>query len=308
MKVRNSVDSFVSAELHPDGNTMVVATDDLQEVFTIWDVEEMHQLATLVESSSPVISYNDTGDTIAGLGKNENLLLWNSMTGDILNSVDVSGSEIEFFGSTIVGIVSNSGRQTAIIQVWDVELEKLLGEWILETDSTVRDIEFTPSGNEIAVATADGKINIIDRSTGRIRTLNSQEVFTDDRGFGLGLHDISYSRAGDFFVAGGHSGVVTLWTVNDENSYGHLGSFSAGLPVYTAEIHPAYNWIVTGAEDELRFWIFSNFYQSIEMIGCINIGSNSAIIGSISFNETGSRMAVSYGEGVRVFQFRNVDG
>lgn len=202
----------LSAALTSDGKQLLTGGEDGQ--VRLLQCSDGAVLQTIGGFSSPpvAVSIAATGDQFSVRCADGKISIWSAGNGQLLQALPTSTSPIALlFGTPSQLLLANqSGPPVAVALRFHRAFDK--------SAAPITGLAFIASGQNLAIASADGGIR-------GVNTANGQAVFNSSHG--APLHYLSRSPDGQRIATGGDQGTIRLWTT-DGQPVGNT-SFS-GLP------------------------------------------------------------------------------
>ncbi len=200
--------SVASGAISPDGKTLVTGTWDGSAVF--WDVATGKERLTLAgyKTGLRALAISPDSKTVATAAGDRIVRLWDSATGK-------PKGEFKDYAGRIMGLAfSPDGKflataggdfgQAGELKLWDLTT----GKESVKLAPFARELwglAYSPDGESVAVAVGDGRAQIIDRTTGKVRASFKHASY---------VRRVAYSPDGKILaVTYGEDGYVALWDV-----------------------------------------------------------------------------------------------
>ena len=196
----------------PDGTKLATASDD--KTVKLWDVASGKQLLTFRGHSNEVndVVFIGSGAIVASGGSDREVKLWEAATGKELDTL--SGHADTIFGLALSGRTLATASGDRSVRVWRLSpgygvagQPTYADEWLRLTgnQASVYGVAFSPDGQRLATATADGLVKVYSLGPGEeVATL------TDHRKEILGL---GVSQDAKRLATSTTDGLVTIWDV-----------------------------------------------------------------------------------------------
>jgi WD40 repeat protein len=204
-----------TAVFSPDGRTILTASSD--GTARLRDVSHRRLLAVLHAGSAALASaaFSPDGRMVVTAGADGVARIWSALSGHLLRAVAVKR------------VPGRSGPG--------------------EAPAALTDAQFSPEGNEVVTAAADGSARFWDTGSGR------QIGAPLDAASGA-PNSASFSPDGRLIVTAGADGVAKIWTVASHQQFGRQ-LVGGGGAINQAEFSPSGRYIVTaGTDDTARVW------------------------------------------------------
>ncbi|EDM78150.1 peptidase C14, caspase catalytic subunit p20, partial [Plesiocystis pacifica SIR-1] len=231
----------------PDGTLLATAAWD--KTVRIWDAQSGVPLQVLHSDEDKVyaIAFSPDGERLATTHFSRHVSLWDLATGQPLPSID-----LESFGHIDASFAPDGVRlatggpsgKAGKAEIWDTSTGERLHE--LLHDAPVRAVAFSPDGQHLATASADGTAALWDTDSG-----HDTHAFVHGPGK---LHAIRFSPDGERLATGGQDGYARLWSVTTGEP---LGAFAHGEVVYSVAFSPADPGLLATAtmdDDAAHLW------------------------------------------------------
>lgn len=145
-------------------DNVTLASCSKDKSIILWNRRTGKRLSKLRDPYSPVLTcqFNPDGTLIAAVVEGERVRIWNSIQGDVINSLE--GHHVERItccafspdGSTIA---TGSGDKT--FALWSTEKHCALPEYHTKAhEDCVRTVAFAPSGKVLATGSSDKNVNM----------------------------------------------------------------------------------------------------------------------------------------------------
>jgi WD40 repeat protein len=255
-----SKDGVVAFAISPDGKRMVSGCWEVNErVARVWDMKTGKELFQLKGHTSAIACLDWSGDNkqILTGGVDRSIRLWDSSNGKMLKTIpNAHDLHLHAVLFTPDGKKAVSCGYDRSIVVWDLATEKV-HKRIDVHSSVVRGLAWMPRGKQIATASFDRTVRIIDIETGKeVRKMVGEHpgaawfvaVSPDgkriassgadgmvrlwDSGTGKqlavfkghtqGVHGIAYSRDGKRLLSAGSDNSARLWSIDLGKEIQHI--------------------------------------------------------------------------------------
>ena len=194
------------------------------------------------DSRSSNVSFSPDGRTIVSGSSDNTVKVWNSATGQEMQTFKGHANAVECVGFSPDGTRVVSGSTDSTLRLWDRTTGQVT--WILEGHSgAVRSVGFSPDGKTIVSGSSDKTVKFWDAATGKeTRTL---------KGHTNSVECVSFSPSG-MQVASGGGIKVKVW---DAQTGKPLLTFSGhSRPVEAVAFSPDGKRIVSGAYTVAKVW------------------------------------------------------
>ncbi len=244
----NNAFSFSNKCFSPDGKS--IATWKLGSLdVSLWDVGtgQLANTFTAHEDSVNTVQFSPDGKIIATGGQDYTVRLWNSKTGQLLNTLDHqdinSLTTLQF--SPDGKIIATGGISSREVYLWEVTTGNKLNSLIGDAGGSVCSICFSPSGIIIATGGADGTIRLWSTNTGsELVKLSGHEGNVDS---------VLFSPDGITLLSKGAYRTVRLWDAVSGELLKTLDGYTED--VRTVSFSPDGNTIASGSSDnKVRLW------------------------------------------------------
>ncbi|MCP5243332.1 MAG: AAA family ATPase [Burkholderiales bacterium] len=283
-------DAVTSIAFSPVDNTLI-ATGSYDNTVRVWRYgrKDISEIIKFTGHQGPVNSvvFSPDGSQIVSAGVDETVRIWNMRTrkqiGTPLTGREVkllTGHESSVTGAAFLpgGNFILSSSQDKTFRIWDVQINKPIGEPLEHHKYAVSSVAFSPDGGQIVSGSNDGKMYMYDMNTYEL-------VVNPYWGHIRAVTSVAYSPDGSRIVSGSDDKTLRLWDVQtgqmiDEPLKGHESS------VYSVAFSPDGSRIVSGSSDKtLRIWDV----QTSKPIGEPLKGHENRVL-SVAFSPNGSRI------------------
>ena len=207
-----------SVAFSPDGNTLASASRDAQGDLRLWNPQTGTLQNTINRSGIADIAFSPDGTIVAGAS--DTVYLYDVNTGIFRNRLGHKGGINNVAFSPNGNIIA--GGRRGEIYLWDTHTGNLLDTLTLTEELTwVYSVNFSPDGNTLASANADGTVQLWDVNTGTLRNTL--------RGHTKWVSSVAYSPDGNTIASGSTDNTARLWDA-------HTGSLQYTLTEHT-------NWV-----------------------------------------------------------------
>jgi len=209
-----------SVAFSPDGKSL--ASGSIDETIRVWDVASGKNTSTLKAWGTVSVAFSPDGKLLASASIDGTVKLWDLASGNIepdckweigpggsADSVAFSpdGKALAAGGATDMPSMSICGAGGGIM-LWDLTTrnEKVP---IRAGDKChdIHSVAFSPDGKHLASGSCDGKVQLWDTSTGKLRTTLRYHYKE--------IRAVVFSPNGKILAAGGESGQIKLWDMPD---------------------------------------------------------------------------------------------
>jgi len=246
-----------SAAYSPDGDFIVTASED--ETARIWNAATGQEVGTLSGHTYWVRSaaYSPDGQFIVTAGDDRTARIWNAATGEELHTLSGHADRVWSATYSPDGRTIVTASYDATARIWDAARgEEVRTLNILTSLGPVNDgqlydvtsVAYSPDGNFIVAAGADGTARIWDAAAGQeVRTLS---------GHTSGVNSAAYSPDGLTIVTAGDDGTARIWDADTGEALRTLTGHSRA--VNGAAYSPDGRFIVAASDDgTARIWFAS---------------------------------------------------
>jgi WD40 repeat protein len=272
----------------PDGKRLVSVGKD--RMIKIWDAHTGQLLnstrATNVEITH--VAYSPDGEFIATSDHDLSAKIWDSQT--LAQITTLEGHETGVltlaFSPDSDRLVTSSLSPWEPEFVWDTSAGQIVGT--LFGDAQVWEgISFSPDGNWIAAASADGTVRLWNATTyEEVQRFGSGESYMLGLAFSPDNSRLAVSSSLDF----GQAGMVTIWDIASREEY--LTFYAHADMVFDIEFSPDGNRLATSSLDgTAKVWEASTGRELLQLSG-----HKDGIL-SVAFDPSGERLATGSKDG-----------
>ncbi len=162
--------------ISPNGASLVSIREDAVQ---IWDLNTGKEITTLPEYTGALgnLEFSADGRFLAAIDKSSNVVVWETDTGKYFTTLEIEKpytSDISFHPvSNLLSVARSDGQ----IQVWDLEHHEITARYQTEDDCSLRSIQYSPNGAQLAAIGNTCGIYIWDTATGKLRmNLESEQT------------------------------------------------------------------------------------------------------------------------------------
>eukprot|EP01038_Epipyxis_sp_PR26KG_P008442 gene8442-11420_t len=222
---------------------------------------------------------------IASSSYDKTIRIWNSFTGQLLNTLEGYSSSSVAFNYDGSQVVSGSNDSSVII--WDITTGKVIKKLVVSHSSNVRSVCFNYDGSRVVSGSSGGIIRIWDVITGH--------VIHELVGHSDHVNSVSFSYDGNRIVSGSDDNTIRIWDVVTGKIIFELVGHSNH--VNSVCFNHDGSRIVSGSNDDtIRIW------DAITGRIIHDLVSHSWGVISVAFNHNGSRIVSgSYDNIVRIW-------
>jgi len=152
--------------------------------------------------------YSPNGNYIVSTGSDLNVLIWNTMTGNIFRTLSGSTKTPRVAAFTPSGDTVASGGDGNIISLWDIKSARVVRTFEMK-QGTVRAIDISPDGKMIAACGSDMSVRIWD--------LRNKTLLFDLKFHKNEVNAVKFSPDGKILASGGADKTVVLWDLSKGN-------------------------------------------------------------------------------------------
>ena len=154
------------------------------------------------------VAYSPNGEGIASIDIQGVVRLWRRKEAAVTVR-DASNRKADFSL-----LFSPDGKQIIVgasnIEVWEYDDGQLVGEW--RTNSHVTTLALHPDGDQLAVGTEDGEIELwlLERGE-RVGVIDGKDIKTDPPRSNVTVESLAFERDGAILIAGFQDAVIAVW-------------------------------------------------------------------------------------------------
>ena len=207
-------DGCRSVAISPDGKRIIWA---FRNVCEIWDLTGSPKRITALGQDPRTahqhlierVAFDPTGKRIATSSHDKTIKIWDAQTYKLLRTIstgEVGSLGLRFApgGGFVAAVLADESRvnKPGQLVVWDVAT----GEKAITAghDASVHDLAYSPDGNRIATAGADGAVRVWDSSSGKL-------IHTLPLPSGVAARSVTFAPKGSLLAAGTSRGEILLW-------------------------------------------------------------------------------------------------
>ena len=218
--------AFASLDFSPDGEAIVTAVRSRPDVgprVVRWNAETGEPTSVLAIDSEvvgPVFARD--GDTLAGIGRDRTVKLWNPRKKESVEATLRAGkapaTSLAFArdGETLA-----TGWGDGVVRFWSLAKHEWRSEWDTHARGIAR-LAYSPDGKMLAVAGSDGVLKIWD--------VASETEKSSHSGFANACRSMVFSPDGSMLALKfAESSVGVLWDVNHRKPLANFPNASGGL-------------------------------------------------------------------------------
>ena len=208
-----NVRTFNDVAFSPDSATIATASDDWK--VRLWDVKTGEIRHTLIGHNGEVlgVAYSPDGSTLAsGSRDDRSVRIWDAATGTIRHTIPNTGHNYYHNIGDGEGYIVYSPDGTTLVtptygSVYLIDVATGTLRYTINYGDSVRDVEYSPDGNTLAICGNNGGVQIWDVTTGtRLHRL----------GHAGWVKSVAYSPDSSTLISGGGE-VVRVWDVATGN-------------------------------------------------------------------------------------------
>lgn len=195
----------------PDGEH--IATGDRNGIIWLWGISDGEQLAELEEPEIKDkaiqnqwildINYHPSGNFLSSLHSDNTVYIWDLEKEQVINKIQLDDPAFKFSPTEPIMACAVREDGNYLIRLWDVDNGDQVGD--IEVPGEVVDIDFSPDGKLLSVATF-GRPTNVSESGATICDISAQKLlYTLD----VNLENNDYPRTVVFTSDGGHLAVGT---------------------------------------------------------------------------------------------------
>lgn len=189
-----------SLEFSPDGNKLAAANDH-GKVYLL-NIIDGKAIAELEHETVCGLSFNHTGDQLVTAGANEKLCFWDTASGGLLSTHEMTGGELQNVRCSPVDDLIVTAHFPNVLRMWNAKDMTLRKRVPLSGEANFESLAFSSDGNWLATG-----------SSGVVNILNAR---TAERIWQAGSHkgrvlNVGFTEQDKALVSGGNDGVVYCW-------------------------------------------------------------------------------------------------
>jgi WD40 repeat protein len=235
--------------LSPDGSAVVAASSP--ESVGIWDIES-GELVRQYAIKSAVVDISADGALAISSMQFQHPTLWDFQTGEVVHAFAESTgyhAPVAFSpNSPTVAVTVAETEDTSQIIVWDTATSSEIVR--LTSFASVADIEFSPDGQLLAVATTDKGILLFDVETGEIATEFADYQPQDGEATSVAIA-VGFSGDGQQLLSSWGAGSVVLLDLETGTST-YIGSHAG--TVWRVAFTPDGNPVSSSFDGTVKMW------------------------------------------------------
>lgn len=151
------------------------------------------------------VAFSPSGSVLATGSRDKTVVLWEAVTGRVLQSLRNHGSWIRAIRFSPVGQRLAAVEYSGEVKLWDWESGRMLGR-LHSTGGRCEVIDYSPDGELLAGGTASGRVVLWNTKSG-------EEVGTLSGG-SISIRSLEFSPDGRHLVAASASGTIQVWDVS----------------------------------------------------------------------------------------------
>ena len=275
-----------SVAFSPDGMTLALGAIGTVQ---LWNVETRERAGTLEGHTSRVhsVSFSPDGATLATASWDRTVRLWDVGTGSadvIAGHGYLSSMALSPDGATVGGAGVNQPNNP--VYLWDVATQTQIA--ILEHESEVKTLSFSPDGTTLACGSWDNSITLWDMMTReRIATLGQVFDSKTPSISGAWINSLSFSSDGSKLASGSSDRTVKLWDLATRKRLATLGHTSTISAVAFSRDGTA---LASGLENgQVELWDVETGTR-IGTLGSVGLAGSRSIT-SVTFSPSGAILA-----------------
>jgi WD40 repeat protein/class 3 adenylate cyclase/ABC-type cobalamin/Fe3+-siderophores transport system ATPase subunit len=281
----------------PDSSRFAVRSGEGR--LSVFDVRTLQSRSTLATGADPVAVAWSKSNQLAVATDSGGIQLWDvrgtPQRGRELSGVSGSIRALAFSpdgrtlaeATVVQAPVTSPKPPDGWLGIWDNSSGRLLRQLHLETAGLA--VAFDPGGSLVAVGAGQGKVFVVDASSGRTtRTLNLATAAVQP----APVWAVAWHGA-DTLLTGNNAGIAQHWNVKTGAEVGHA-VLAEGAPVASIDVSPDGATFATsgGSSGDLKLWDDS----SLQQFGATFAGAP-GLWGNALYTPDGSSLIVVYADG-----------
>ena len=183
-------------------NIHVISVDDGRERFSGKGHADLGPVDKVGLSDDPIVAFSPDSRLLCSVGNDGKILLWDSQTGQLLESfrgIEGYSFAISFSPN---GAVLATGHRDGNCRLWDVRTGQLM-RILVGHKASIRGVAFDCVGGRVATSSEDNTVKVWNATTG-------QESFTLYGHSGI-VDAVGFNPDGSRIVSAGADGVLKVW-------------------------------------------------------------------------------------------------
>lgn len=185
-----------------------VASGDRSGEIYIWDINQTTPLMKeKLAGRVNALAFSPDGNYLASGGADQKVKIWEISSGKMVFQISDPAKTVTYLGISADGKLLAAGYLNGMIGVWDLQNLKVINRFNAHTsaDSYINEVAFSPNGEILISASADGTIKIWDWENGdNLRSLEDARIV---------FWGATFSPDGSMIAGWGFDNAVYIWGI-----------------------------------------------------------------------------------------------